>query len=176
MIIGTTFTFLVNIPNTQLTYPVIMTINILYWYLLSCLIFFAYEKGKKIPTRTKRTFVRRREIKSANWKGFLKPTKIKVILTIILLIIGWLRYFISNIFFYWLSVIISFPLVVFNLVGPFLNQILDVAVSTKSLPIVLLVLIIAATIFIIYFYLLSCLMVWIYERVRKKKRSKTRIR
>ena len=157
------FTFFVNILNTQLAYPVI-AMDILYWYILSCLIFLVNTKYKKGPVRIKRTFVKRREIRIVNWKEFLKPSKMKVILTIILLIIGWLRYFISNAFFYWLSVVISFPLIIFNLAGPYLSQILDVAVSTKSLPIVLLILIIAATIFITYFYLLSCLIVWVYNK------------
>jgi predicted membrane protein len=100
-------------------------------------------------------------------KEFLKPNKERIILTIILLILGLIGYFVPNVFFYWLSIIISFPLIIFNLFTPYLNHVLDIAELTRSLSITLLVFLITFGVLIIYFYLLSCLILWIYDKVRK---------
>jgi len=56
MMIGISFTFFVNMPDAQLVYPVIIIANILYWYLLSCLIAWGvYYKRKAKRKRKLRT-------------------------------------------------------------------------------------------------------------------------
>ena len=47
MKIGVSFTFFINISSPELLYPAITLTNVFYWYLLSCLIIWVYEKTKK---------------------------------------------------------------------------------------------------------------------------------
>ena len=53
MTTGITFTFFVNIPSSQLLYPLITTANMLYWYIISCLIVWVVSYKPKIKPKRK---------------------------------------------------------------------------------------------------------------------------
>jgi hypothetical protein len=174
--IGVTFTFFVDIPNTQIVYPIIIIANVFYWYLLSCLIFLAYgKKFKRVKKKPIKPTLKRRKIIIPNWKGFLKPDKRKIVLTIILLIITGVGYFIPSDYSRLISIFLNFPLLIFNYVlGPQLESLLTTAEEMKSIPLVLLVAVISVGILVIYFYLLSCLITWVYDKVKKQEKKTQR--
>jgi len=53
MTIGISFSFLVDMPSPQLLYPVIIIANILYWYLLSCLIIRTIHYKRKVKRKVR---------------------------------------------------------------------------------------------------------------------------
>jgi len=95
-----------------------------------------------------------------NWKGFLKPSKVKIILTILIAIP---------------SIFVAFSLGLFPLLGPvyYFSGILSVlffdllGFSTSGI-IGILFAILSYLFAVFYWYLLSCLIVWIYNKIKKK--------
>ena len=61
MTTGITFTFFENIPSSQLLYPLITTANMLYWYVLSCLIIWVVSYKPRRKPKRKLGLKKRRE-------------------------------------------------------------------------------------------------------------------
>lgn len=92
-----------------------------------------------------------------NWKEFFKPTKIKIILFIILLIVSFLN-LVGGV------CTASIPAICFYGIGfPFVVNITLTGYSITNIGIIELI------VDIIFWYLISCLMIFAYNKTKKKK-------
>jgi len=100
-----------------------------------------------------------------NWKEFLKPNKIKSLLTILFLVLLVLSIFVF-------ARITVYSIILFILLAPHSTLLLyqyGAEGSTLGLTVEPILVIMTYAVDVIYLYLLSCLIVWIYEKVKKKK-------
>jgi len=103
-----------------------------------------------------------------NWKKFLKPDWRKIILSIIIFLLGFLPriYFPLHQLSWVLLGITWWPVYVAQLSGLLKGLYLKPPIFD---PIALLIFIVAILITPIFWYFLSCLIVWIHDKVKKKK-------
>ncbi len=123
--------------GTRYSVPAII-INLIFWYLLSCLLIWFYDKSRK--------------------KQPMKPLWKKIVLFIIISVLGCFIFFMGgpNDLFYVLFIIFDLFIFIFAIIlHPFFGY------SSVTIGLVLN---------IIYWYFLSCFIVWVYDKMKKKKR------
>ena len=100
-----------------------------------------------------------------NWKEFLKPNKIKSLLTILFLVLLVLSIFVF-------ARITVYSIILFILLAPHATLLLyqyGAEGSTLGLTVESIAVIMTYVVEVIYLYLLSCLVVWTYSKFKKKK-------
>jgi membrane-bound ClpP family serine protease len=96
-----------------------------------------------------------------NWKEFLKPDWKKIILTIIILSIQFI--FLLQVFLPY-----NFLFMIWIIFGGYLLFILNALLCSSSENLCLLGVIITFILSAIFWYLFSCLIAWVYDKMKKK--------